>query len=61
MIEVRTDDDLERELARCRADISRFTACVRKPWNEQQGSKCRAQLNAAERHLARLERLRGAS
>jgi len=55
------DVELDRELEACRADVARFTAASRRPWNEQQGTKVRAQLKVARIHLARLERLRSAA
>lgn len=52
-------ESLEDEIARAERVLANLRGFARRPWNEQQGKKLGWQISACERHLARLERLRG--
>lgn len=53
------DESLEDEIARIEADLKNLLGSARRPWNPQMGVKLGWQISACERHLARLERMRG--
>lgn len=50
--------DLDQEIAEVREQIQHLKGSLRRPWNEQQATKMRYQLDAARRHRDRLEKVR---